>query len=85
MCFTDMVKIDTEPLINYKLGEAFKIFAMAVIIINLLVILFGLAPTFKAYLRRRKFRKDLPTLIARRMQEREAKTQMVNENLKGKL
>ena len=85
MCFTDMVQLDTEPLINYKLGEVFKIFAMTVIVINLLVILAGMAPTIKAFLRRRKFRKDLPTLIARRMQEREAKTNMANENLKGKL
>lgn len=85
MCFTDMVKLDTEPLINYKLGEAFKIFVMIVIVINLLTILIGIAPTIKAFLRRQKFRKNLPSLIKERMREREAITEKNNANLRGKL
>ena len=85
MCFTDMVQLDTEPLINYKLGEVFKIFVMSVIVINMLWILLGSAPTIKAFLRRRRFRKDLPTLIAKRMEEREVKTQIAHDQLKDKL
>ena len=52
MCFTDMVQLDTEPLINYKLGEVFKIFAMIVILVNLIVVVWGMIPTLKAHLRK---------------------------------
>ena len=74
MCFTDMVKLDTEPLINYKLGQSFKFFTMIVIIINLGAITYGMIPPVKAFLRRQKFRKALPALIAQRMKEREHNT-----------
>ena len=85
MCFTDMVQLDTEPLINYKLGEVFKIFAMIVILVNLIVVVWGMIPTLKAHLRKQKFRKELPILIAHRMKEREEKTQIANDHLKEKL
>lgn len=72
-------------MINYKLGEAFKLFVMIVIIINLAFVIFGLAPTLKAFLRRQKFKKTLPQLIAQRMREREEKTVIANEHLRDKL
>lgn len=72
ICFTDMVKLDTEPLINYKIGESFKLFAMFVIIINLLTISTSMIHPIKSYLRKRSFRNELPKLISERMIEREA-------------
>ena len=52
MCFTDMVKLDTEPLINYKLGESFKVFAMFTFIVNLVAVIFGMVPKVKTFLKR---------------------------------
>ena len=67
MCFTDMVQLDTEPLINYKLGESFKIFTLFVILANLSAVAIGLIHPVRTYLRRRHFKKMLPVLIAQRM------------------
>ena len=72
MCFTDMVQLNTEPLINYKLGESFKFFTLFAILVNLMGIGFGLIYPVRLYLRRRHFKKELPALIDQRMKEREA-------------
>ena len=63
MCFTDMVQLDTEPLINYKLGESFKVFTLLVILINLVCIGVGLAHPVRLHLKKRNFKKMLPALI----------------------
>ena len=67
MCFTDMVQLDTEPLINYKLGESFKIFIMFTIVLNLFVVSVGMIQPVKHYLRKQKFRKMVPKLIKLRI------------------
>jgi hypothetical protein len=44
-----------------------------------------LVPTLKAFLRRQKFKKQLPSLIKQRMVEREEMTKIKNENIRNKL
>ena len=85
MCFSDMVQLTTEPLINYKLGESFKIFASIVVVVNLVVFGHSLVGPVRAYLKRRKFRKALPSLIEQRMKQREGDTQKANAALQNKI
>jgi len=85
MCFSDMVQLTTEPLINYKLGESFKIFVSFVIVFNLVVFGHSLVGPVRTYLKRRKFRKALPNLIEQRMKQREGDTKKANAALQNKI
>lgn len=85
MCFTDMVQLDTEPFINYKLGQSFKYLATFMIFVNLFAITVGMIRPVKHYLRKERFRKLVPTLIEQRMKERDEITRKAHEELEGKI
>ena len=85
MCFTDMVNMDTEPFINYKLGQSFKFLATFMIFVNLFGITVGMIRPVKHYMRKEKFRKLVPALIEQRMRERDEITRRANEELEGKI
>ena len=85
MCFTDMIKLDTEPLINYKLGESFKYFAIFTIVVNLVLITSGMVYPVKHFIRKERFRLMVPKLIEARIKERELLTQQKNRDLKGNI
>jgi len=85
MCFTDMVNLDTEPFINYKLGQSFKFLATFMIFVNLFGIAVGMIRPVKHYMRKEKFRKLVPALIEQRMRERDEITKRANEELEGKI